>query len=1106
MNRNIKISLLFSIIMGIASAQSTIQGTVTDINGNVLAGANVLIDGTSVGAAAAADGSYRIDIGPGTIGGQTVALTASYIGHSSQTVNVDVPLTGSVTQNYTLAIDAIGLKAISVTALGFETNRDKQGSTSVSVTPADMTRSGEALIMNSLAAKASNVIVNAVSGDPGSGSSIRIRGNNTISGTSQPLIVVDGMPINNSQIYGNSSRFGGVTQQSRMNDLNANDIKSVEILKGASAAALWGSRAANGVIVIQTKDGVAGKMKMNYKHTTSFDEIHERIPAQTTYGQGRNGKWTTHAESWGDKISDRAGGEDTYNKDKAYFVADPSLGDFTQYTITKKNSKDTFVDENFKQIFGTGKLLQDDFQVSGGDQSKTYLFSYSRLRQDGMIRNSFYDRDNVRLNTKFKLSNKITMSSKVGYTYSESNRIQRGSNVSGLMLGLLRTAPDFNNKYYKGSYFSGGTEYKNRHRAYRRYVGGSSTNPIYNNPNWTVNEQKNSTRVNRLIMSNEMNLTPFAGTELVLRGGLDQFTDNREGFYPPGTGGSARNSGSFDMARITNRETNYDVIARQNVELSSNISMVATAGWNLNDRAYSRSSSYIDGFLVTTDKFTTNVNTAAEASAVSNGRLFIRSTRAYGVLSLDVLDQIFVNVSMANETHSTISDSYMYPAFDVAYQLTDLLSSVGAISFAKLRVAWGQVGVRPAAHRFETLAESGFGYSSYSDPVSVGQWGGGYRVDDDLGNSELKPEVKTETEFGADFRFFDDMFSLSFTSYFNTVDDMLISNALTPTYGYDTQYSNAASMENKGLEIDGYWNVMNQGNTGLEFTFNWAKNENKVLDLAGTDVLNLGSGSVQSIAKEGYPIGTLWGIGSRTYASSDADNADGTNDGVYHYTNDASLVGDFVLSKHGFPQITARKMVLGNPNPDWRGTLGMTARWNNFTVNMLFEHSEGGEYSPRTLWVLRRFGTTKDTDNEVILTKDLVNVDGKTIPSGTTVRGFIEDFGGGDVLLDEAWFRHGIGGGFGDNQAYNFSIKDATYSRIRELSLSYLMKSDAITNMTGLNSLTFTATGRNLFAWYKDLEGVDPGVNVGGIQTGSGLEYFSNPVTKSFLFSVSANF
>ena len=1085
MNKNIKISLLFSIIMGIASAQSSIQGTVTDMNGNALVGANVLIDGTSVGSAADTDGTYRIDVSSGTIGGNTVTLTASYIGHTSQSASVDVPTSGSVTQNFSLAVDAIGLKAISVTALGFETNRDKQGSTSVSVTPSDMTRSGEALIMNSLAAKASNVIVNAVSGDPGSGSSIRIRGNNTISGSSQPLIVVDGMPINNSQIYGNSSRFGGVTQQSRMNDLNANDVKSVEVLKGASAAALWGSRAANGVIVIQTKDGAAGNMKMSYKHTTSYDEIHEKIPMQTTYGQGRNGVWTTHAESWGDKIADRAGGEDTYNKDKAYFVSD--VGDFTQYTITQKNSKDTFVNQNFDQIFGTGKLNQDDFQVSGGDQSKTYLFSYSRLRQDGMIRNSFYDRDNVRLNTRFKLSNKITMSSKVGYTYSESNRIQRGSNVAGLMLGLLRNAPDFDMTHYKGTYVSGGTEYTNRHRAYRRYLGGSSTNPIYSNPLWTVNEHKNLTRVNRLMMSNEMNITPFPGTEVVLRGGLDQFTDNRESFYPIGSAGSGINSGAFDMARITNRETNYDVIARQNVELSSNISMVATAGWNLNDRKYSRSSSWIDGFLVNTDKHTTSVNTAAEASSVSNGRLFLRSTRAYGVLSLDALDQIFVNVSMASETHSTISKAYNYPAVDVAYQMTDLLNGMASfISFAKLRVAYGQVGVRPGAHRFETLAESGFGYSSYSDPVSVGQWGGGYRVDDDKGNPELKPEVKTETEFGVDFRFMDDKLSLSLTSYQNEITDMLISNALTPTSGYDTQYSNSASMENKGLEIDGSWSVMNQATTGLDLSFNWATNKNKVLSLSGTDVLNLGSGSVNSVARKGYPIGSLWGIGSQT--------------------EDGTVNGKFILDDNGFPQITPTKMILGDPNPDWRGTLGVTARLSNFTVNMLFEHSEGGDYSPRTLWVLRRFGTTKDTEGEVTLTKDLKNVDGKVIPSGTTVRGFIEDFGGGDVLLDEAWFRHGIGGGFGDNQAYNFSIKDATYSRIRELSLSYLMKSDAITDMTGLNSLTFTATGRNLFAWYKDLVGVDPGVNVGGIQTGSGLEYFSNPVTKSFLFSVSANF
>ena len=1001
---------------------------------------------------------------------------------------------GSATQNFSLAVDAIGLKAVSVTALGFEADRDKQGSTSSSVTAADMTRSGEALVANSLAAKASNVIVNSVSGDAGAGTSIKIRGSNTISGASQPLIVVDGMPINNSQIYGNSSRFGGVSQQSRLNDLNANDIKSVEVLKGASAASLWGSKAANGVIVIQTKDGSMGKMKMNYKRTQSYDVIHDRLEMQTTYGQGRSGKWGVYAESWGDKIAERAGGADAVDESKAYFVSED--GQFTQYTITQKNSKETYVDKNFDQVFRTGKYVQDDFQISGGDKSKTYLFSYSRLNQDGIIRNSFYDRDNIRLNTKFKLSPNITMSSKVGYTYSSSNRLQRGSNVSGVMLGFLRTPADFDNEYYKGSYWSGGTEYTGRHRAYRRYVGGSSTNPIYNNPGWTINEQKNLTRVNRVIMSNEMTYTPFEGSEVVLRQGLDTFTDNRESYYPIGTAGSSRNSGAFDLARISNRETNYDIIARQNLEVSSALSMVATLGFNTNDRVYSRSSSFIDGFLVNSDKFTTNLNTASDASSVDNGRLFLRSNRFYGVLSVDALDQIFVNLSLANEQHSTISDAYSYPAMDVAYQATDLVRGFAPfVSFAKLRVAWGKVGVRPGAHAFETLAESGFGYSAYSDPVSVGQWGGGYRVDNNKGNDKLKPEVKTETEFGADLRFFDDKFSFGFTYYSNEINDMLISRTLSPTSGFSSQYANAASMTNKGIEIDGSWNVMNNQSSSLDLNFNWATNENLVQDLAGTKVLNLAVGNVTSVAlapttdADGnvtkYPIGTLWGTGSQT--------------------ENGKWDGKLILDENGFPQLTTSLIALGNPNPDWRGTVGVNARWNNFSFNMLFEHSQGGRYAPRTQWVLRRFGTTTETDNEVTLTKDLKNVKGSVIPAGTTVRGFIEDFGGGDVLLDEVWFRQSIGGGFGNNQAYNFATKDATFSRIRELSLSYSMNNEML-QAAGLSNVTITGTARNLFAWYKELKGVDPGVHVGGIQTGSGLDYFANPSTKSFLFSVSTNF
>ena len=1069
-------------------AQSTIEGTVSDESGNPLVGANVIVEGTSLGAATGVDGDYTINVSAGTVDGNTVVIMASYIGYKSTSISVEVPVGGSVNQNFSLAIDPIGLKGVSVTALGFTANRDEQGSSSVSVAAADMNRSGESLMANSLAAKASNVIVNAQAGDPGASTSIRIRGANTISGASQPLIVIDGMPINNSTVYGGGNnisggRSAGTVQQSRINDLNANDIESVEVLKGASAAALWGSRAANGVVMIKTKDGDAGRVKMNYKRTMSYDEIHERIPMQDTFGQGRNGSWTTHAESWGDRISDRAGGADEVESSGQHFVSED--GTFTQYEIITKNSKDTYVDENWNLAFQTGQYTQDDFQVTGGDASRTFLFSYSRLRQDGIIRNSFYDRDNFRLNTKFRLSDKISMESKASYTYTNSNRIQQSSNVTGLMLGLLRTAPDFDIEHYKGTYTSSsGIEYGGRQRAYRRYMGGSSSNPIYNNPLWTIYEQKAGTKVDRFMMTNEMTIMPDDKTSFVIRAGIDAWGDDRSWFYPVGSSGS-RNAGVFAEDALTNREVNYDFIARRNVDLGG-MSLNITAGYNWWDRAYNRTSFNISSFLVNTDKETVNVNTAAEASTVDNGKLFIRSGRTYALLSLAAMDNLFVNFSGVSEEHSTISDPYFYPAMDLAYQFTDMLAGT-PLSFGKFRLAWGQVGVRPSAHRFETLAESGFSYSAYSDPLDVSLFGGGYRVDDDKGNPSLKPELKTETEFGLDMRFLDDRFSLSITSYQNNIDDMLINVSKSPSTGYDTQYMNAASMENKGLELDGSFLLMNQADKALDLYFNWAKNENTVTDLAGTDVIFLGTGSVNSVAIVDHSLGALYGTGSET--------------------DDGTVDGTLILNEIGFPQITSLPIVLGDPNPDWRGTIGLNARWQNFNMNVLFEHSEGGDYSPRTQWVLRRFGTTAETGNFIESTPmELINVDGDTIAAGSSVRGTIHDFGGGDVLLDEAWYRHGIGGGFGDNQAYNFAVKDATFSRIRELSLSYTYTSPAFRETTKLSSVTLRWTGRNLWAWYKELVGLDPATNQAGVANGFGLDYFTNPSTKSYLFTVSVNF
>mgnify|MGYP003316953095 FL=1 len=271
--------------------------------------------------------------------------------------------------------------------------------------------------INALSVIVSGVRITRSNGDPGAGSTIRIRGANTIDGSIQPLIIVDGVPMDNTTSYAGGNNItgsnGGVTQGSRLNDINPNDIESVQVLKGASAGALYGSKAANGVVVITTKKGSRGEAKITFKSSYSFDEISERIEMQDTWGQGRSGVFgTNRAESWGDWIPGRSGSMDTY-KSGAFFTAENG----TVYkAIDDKNSQETFVDENFDSVFGTGHALQNDLTISGGGDNSTYFFSLGHLDQDGMIKNATYERTNARLNYEAKLNDKITLSSKMAYT------------------------------------------------------------------------------------------------------------------------------------------------------------------------------------------------------------------------------------------------------------------------------------------------------------------------------------------------------------------------------------------------------------------------------------------------------------------------------------------------------------------------------------------------------------------------------------------------------------------------------------------------------------------------------------------------------------------
>lgn len=1051
-------------------------GQIVDETQQPLIGATIYVPNSNKGTITNEHGEFELLL---PLGKQTLEI--SFIGYETKSVEI--------TQQESLQLHLIPAKnflnEIIVNAIGFRQLKDRSGATTATVNTALIKQSGETTILNSLGGKAANVQIARTNGDPGAATNIRIRGANTITGSNIPLIILDGIPISNSTIYGGGNnitggRTGGVAQQNRLNDLNPHDIASLQILKGASAAALWGSRAANGVIVMTTKKGNSGKLNINYRATFSLDKVSEKFPLQTVWGQGRYGSFNPMAaESWGDYIPDRKGGDDEYLLGKEYFEGSDGI---KYFPILQKHSKQTFTQKNWNQVIGQGGFSQHNLDVSGGNQRATFFFNLGHLGQKGIIKRADYHRTNLRLNGNLYLTDWLTVSTNASYTHSTSNRIQQSSSTASLLLGLLRTPPDFNNTTYKGTYHDGiGGIFPNRHRSYRRYLG-QRQNPIYNNPGWTAFEQTAVSGVNRSIIATDIKLNPVQWMQLTLRGGFDKVADTRTYFFPVGSAGF-RSPGVFAEDLIQEQELNFDIISKTKFKINENINGTATFGWNINDRQRTIYSKELTGFSTSSFQEITSLNGPISQTTIDNNQRHIRSNRAFAILSTYLYDQIFINASGGLEATSSIGGTFFYPAIDAAWQFTKTIPSPHWFDFGKLRASFGQVGIQPAPHRSRILAEDQFEYTTYSDPLSVNLFGGGFRIDEDKGNANLRPEIKTEWETGIDLRFFKNKLTFAATYYQNWIKDVLFYLDLSPSSGYDTRYDNGGKMSNKGFEVNLEGTILNKENWKVNAYSNFSHNKNKVLDLKGTKTINLTRGtSLSSRAVVGYPLGVLYGTGSLTDAQ-----------------------GNFILNENGFPQLTPSPIVLGDPNPNWRGNMGLTINYKKLSFNLLLEHTQGGHYSPRTQWVLNRFGTTQETANRITLTQDLKNYAGQLIPKGTTVRGNLKDFGGGTVLLDETWYRSGIGGGFGDNQAYNFSIKDATFTRLREVGISYTLDTVTFQEKTKLSSIKFTLAARNLFLW-DNLQGIDPETNQTGISNGFGLDYFTNPSTRSFLISLAVNY
>jgi TonB-linked SusC/RagA family outer membrane protein len=1136
-----QLSLLFVLLLllpcSVAWAQTgTVEGQVTDsTSGDPIPGANVLLEGTNYGASTDVNGSYTIEgVEPGTY-----TLNVSFVGFETFTEQVQVRAGETTTVPVAFQPSAVELETVTVTALGFREQRDELATATSRVEGEAVANSGAGNTLEGLQGKAAGVDITSFGGDPGAGARIQIRGQTTISGDNEPLIVVDGVPISNSTA---GQGVGGTQQQSRLNDINPDDIASVEVLKGASAAALWGSRAQSGVVLVETKAGnPSNRISVSLKSSVAVDELNKSVPLQQKYGQGFYGKYGQGSIfTWGDRIADREGGDDAMVTGSD---APVSVGQQTGRTYRRippgtntnphggKNSQEVY--DHSEDIFETGTTFENTLSVSGGGENGTYYLSLSNSTQDGIIlANSNYERTTVRLNAERNISDRLRVTGIANYARVASDRVQQGSNISGLMLGSLRQPPGFFGGDYRVDYYPQGRDgsfQEGRHRSFRNPLGVGK-NPGYDNPRFTANENLNNSQVDRITGKVSAEYDPLNWLNLVGRVGLDTYTDRRQIFFPP-QNSSAPNGSSSENQR-NEFELTADLIGRASHDFGDAFGGTLTVGTQLSHEEFDFLGASLDNFSNPVNVRSLNNAELANVSASTNQSVE-RRIGIYSEADFDFYDQVFVKLTGRLDNTSTFGpeadNSFFYPSASVAWQFSEIIPENDILSFGKVRANYGKVGREPDPYLAFTYFESATFFDGYTGTtLDAAAFGGGFQRDERLASPGVIPERLTEFEIGADLRFFNDRLSLGATYYDNYTESAIFDVDLAPSTGFTQQTQNAAEISNRGLELTADATWISTENFDWNTYANWSSNENTVESLSGVNEVALeGFTSMTSSLVEGEPFGVLYGTRWRR-APEGCDPANNTSQSCEPLTEDEQNQGFTVASDNrvigpdGFPVEASTDGITGDPNPDWTAGIGNTLRYKGLSLDFLFDIKRGGDVWNGTKGALYFFGTHGDQDWTTTLSaeegQNINNYLGLTVQQmidaglypqtfknddGTyTVRGYVEDFGGGEVLIDQSYFWSGPGSGFtGAGEQF---VEDGSFVRLREATLSYNWQGEFVERI-GLSSVDLSVTGRNLLL-FTDYSGIDPETNLTGPSNGQGLDYFNNPNTRSYRFTVRLNY
>ena len=1032
--------LLFAVV---AHAQTrSVTGMVTDSKSQPITGAVIKEKGTTNRAISGTDGRFSIKI-------TTAApvLQVSFIDMADQ----DVTLGASNSITIKMETGDQDLGAVVVTAQGIVRSKRSLGYSVASVKSVDINETGLGSPINGLQGKIAGVQISAASSDPGASTRIFIRGIHSISQGTQPLIVVDGVPIANNSTN-STSLNGGFDFGNGLNTINPNDIESMEVLKSSAATALYGSRGANGVIMITTKNGSNSSAKkglgVEYNGSATFSSVLRMPEFQNQFGQGwDNNHWLDENGSWGPEFDGR---------DRVYGRVVDNSQLLAPYSA---------LDNNVKDFFERGVTLNNSVGVSGNNGASSFYASFSNVNADGIYPGAvdINNRNTISLKAQTK-KDKLSVSGGVNVSMTEGKFVPTGQGGQGTYNNMMQTPRNmsivdmlnYNDKFYNPEDY---------------FTAYGVTNPYY-----VLNENGNDFNGRKIYGNIQTTYDIKENIKVLYRLGYDFNTNNihnhRAILLPQGVnGGSVDDPGFVSEQASGTQEFNNDALITWKKEINPLVSFDLSGGMNINSRSSNSLFTSVDaldipGFY--------NVQNSPNAPTIAESNTLRRQVNFFGLANLGYKNMAFLNVSLRRDQSSTLpveNSSYYYPSANLSYVISDGLKLPKFIDFAKVRLGYGVTANDAPLYSFDRYYSQSSIYMPFRTINFPLDGVNSFGIDNNLSNPTLAVERNKEWELGLDLRAIDSRLGIDVTVYSRLTDNMILFQAVAPSAGGTRQISNFADITNKGIEIVGSYKILkNEKGLNWDVYANFSKNLNEVVGLE-EDISLGGLSTVAFMAKNGNPIGVFEGSVPET-----------------------SPTGQVVVDANGVPVASTQKADYGNSQIGYMLGAGTRLRYKAFNLNLLFDARKGGLMFSRTADILHFTGnsvTTSYNDRKPFIVPNSVvkidNGDGTfTYEENTTA---VDPAHMDDYHRADAFDRS--------------NVIDKSFVKLRELALTYNLPSKTMEKMP-FEGMSISLIGRNLILWTPvDNQYIDPEVTTFG--NGIGAEYgeFSaSPTTRSYGFAL----